>query len=51
MLVHPYTIVYTSKQGKCDRYIHHKIIEEEVAYLSNQNDPIRAFGSYLYGNV
>lgn len=52
LLVHPYILAYTKKQGKCDRFISSQPAVEGVKYLEdNSTDPIRVFGKYLYGNV
>jgi hypothetical protein len=52
MVIHPYSLVYTKKEAKCERYISHRVLPDRIEYFKDRsNKIIRAYGSYLYGNV
>jgi hypothetical protein len=52
MLVAPYTFVYTNKNTTCQRLLDYQTHEVNRTYFyDTSEDPIRVYGSYLFGNV
>lgn len=52
IMVSSFDLVYTKKNGKCDRYLTYERLSTSAKYFPDSDpQPIRVMGSFVYGHV